>query len=159
MFSLMEPRSFYRDVFDFRRGFDEIFYRLMGETPAVGESKMLPVGFVPAVEAWTDPEAKKYHLRVALPGVDAKDVKIEAQGDILKIAGERKTTETKKEADFFHREFTYGSFERHLTLPEGVEAEKLTAEFNNGVLELTAPIAAAALPHKVEIKPVLKKAA
>jgi len=43
-------------------------------------------------------------------------------------------------------------FERTLTLPEGVTVEKLTAEYMNGVLEITAPVAAAALPRKIEIK-------
>ena len=49
-------------------------------------------------------------------------------------------------------EIIYGVFERTLTLPEGVTVEKLTAEYMNGVLEITAPVAAAALPRKIEIK-------
>jgi HSP20 family protein len=159
MFSLVKPRSFYQDLFDFRRDFDEIFNRLTGEWPVAGEPKLLSAGFAPAVEAWTDPETKRYYLHVALPGVDPKDVTIEVQGNILKIAGQHKAVETKQAVDFLHREFTYGSFERQLSLPDGVEAEKLAAEFNNGVLEITAPIATAALPRKIEIKRVLKKAA
>ena len=50
------------------------------------------------------------------------------------------------------QEVAYGVFERMLTLPEGVAAEKLNAEYVNGVLEITAPIAAAALPRKIEVK-------
>jgi HSP20 family molecular chaperone IbpA len=46
-----------------------------------------------------------------------------------------------------------------MTLPEGVDIEKLVAEFNNGVLELNAPLAAAALPRRIEVKPLLKKVA
>jgi HSP20 family protein len=49
-------------------------------------------------------------------------------------------------------EIVYGVFERTLALPEGVNVEKLTAEYVNGVLEITAPVAAAALPRKIEIK-------
>lgn len=49
-------------------------------------------------------------------------------------------------------EITYGSFHRTITLPEGVDKDKLNAEYRNGMLEITAPIAAAALPRKVEIK-------
>jgi HSP20 family protein len=45
----------------------------------------------------------------------------------------------------------YGSFERTFTLPEGVLAEKLDAQYVNGVLEITAPVAIAALPRKIEI--------
>jgi HSP20 family protein len=157
MLGLMEPRSFYRDLFDFRRDFDEIFNRMLGATPALpGTSEET---FAPPIEAWTDAEAKKFYLRVAVPGIEPKDVKIEVQGNMLTLSGERKHVEEKKEVTYHQREFTYGAFQRVLTLPEGVDADKLTAEFNNGVLELTAPLAAAALPRRIEIKPALKKAA
>lgn len=136
-----------------------MYRRLVGEWPRASEPRMLAAGFTSMVEAWTDREAKKYYLGVALPGIDPKEVKVEVQGNVLSITGERKATETKKEVNFSHREFTYGSFERVMTLPEGAEAEKVTAEYNNGVLEITAPIAAAVLPYRMEIKPALKKAA
>jgi hypothetical protein len=53
----------------------------------------------------------------------------------------------------------YGAFERTLPLPDGVDANKLEAEYNNGVLEITAPIAASALPRRIEVKsaPAAKK--
>jgi len=158
MFNLMEPRSFYRDLFDFRRDFDEIFNRMIGVGP-VPETKLFEEVLTPPVEAWTDPEAKKFYLRVAVPGIDPKDVKVEVQGDTLTISGERKKVETKKEVNYHHREFTYGAFERVLPLPEGVDVEKLVAEFNNGVLEINAPLVAAALPRRIEVKPAMKKAA
>ena len=151
MIGIGMPRSFYRDMFDFRREFEEMFGRMAGEWPRISEPKMLGT-FIPEAEAWTDTEQKKYYLRVALPGIDPKEAKVEVQGKVLTIMGERKTTETKKEVNFTHREFTYGSFERIVNLPEGVEAEKLTAEFKNGVLEISAPFVVAAVPHRVEIK-------
>jgi HSP20 family protein len=158
MFNLMEPRSFYRDLFDFRRDFDEIFNRMIGMTP-FPETKLLGEQFAPAIEAWTDPQEKKFFLRVAVPGIEPKDVKIEVQNNTLTISGERKKVETKKEVNYHYREMTYGAFERVLPLPEGVDTEKLVAEFNNGVLEINAPLTAAALPRRIEIKPALKKAA
>jgi HSP20 family molecular chaperone IbpA len=66
-----------------------------------------------------------------------------------------------KEVEFTEREVAYGVFERTITLPEGVIAEKLTAKYVNGVLEITAPITAA-LPRKIEIEvtaPVVKQIA
>jgi len=158
MFNLMEPRSFYRDLFDFRRDFDEIFNRMVGVAP-VPETKFFEQVLMPPIEAWTDPETKKFYLRVAVPGIDPKEVKVEVQGNMLTISGERKHVETKKEVTYHNREFTYGAFERVIPLPEGVESDKLVAEFNNGVLELNAPLAVAALPRRIEIKPLLKKAA
>jgi len=158
MFNLMEPRSFYRHLWDFRRDFDEVFNRMMGATP-LPETKVFEEMWMPAVEAFTDPEAKKFYLRVAVPGIEPKDVKVEVRENTLTISGERKQIETKKEVNYHIQELTYGAFERVLPLPEGVDTEKLVAEFNNGVLEINAPLAAVALPRRIEIKPALKKAA
>jgi HSP20 family protein len=84
---------------------------------------------------------------------------VEAQGDVLTIGGSWKKTVEAPKGGYLHREFTYGDFERVVTIPEGVDVDKLTAEFNQGMLEISAPMAVKALPHRVEIKPVLKKAA
>ena len=160
MFGLTEPETFYRGMFDFRRDFDEIFNRLLTDWPVTNERKFLgTVPFTPIVEAWIEPENKKFHLKVAIPGVDPKDVKITAHEHLLKIMGERKFDKTEKEVNYLHKEFIYGAFERVVPLPEGVDIDKMVAEFNNGVLEIHAPLTAAALPRKIEIKPLLKKAA
>ena len=87
-----------------------------------------------------------------LPGVDPKNVNLQVQANTLTISGERSATRETKEADYLRREITYGSFQRSILLPEGVDTDKLNAEYRNGILEITAPIAAAALPRKVEIK-------
>lgn len=158
MYNMLQT-EIYRDLFDFRRDFEDIFSRLVTEWPIVTEPKLLKAAFTPPVEAWTDRDAKKFYLRVALPGIDPKEVKLEVQGDMLTITGEHKIVETKKEVNYLHHEFAYGRFERVLPLPEGVDAEKVTAEFNHGVLEINAPLETAVLPRHIEIKPVLRKAA
>jgi len=107
---------------------------------------------MPAVESYVDKEAKKYICKVTVPGVELKDVEVNAQGNLITIRAERKIAREKKEIEFFEREINYGVFERTLFLPEGVLTEKLTAEYVNGVLEITAPVAAVALPRKIEIK-------
>ena len=89
-----------------------------------------------------------------LPGVDPKNVNIQVQGNTLTVSGDRTNTRETKEADFLHREITYGSFTRSLLLPEGVDRDKISAEYRNGMLEITAPIANTALPKKVEIKSI-----
>jgi HSP20 family protein len=85
-----------------------------------------------------------------LPGVDPKDVDIQVQGNTLTISGER--TNSREAREFLQREITYGSLTRSLVLPEGVDRERLSAEYRNGMLGITAPIATASLPKKVEIK-------
>jgi HSP20 family molecular chaperone IbpA len=144
---------FFDELFDFRRDFDEMFNRILTK-PGTQELPALKKAFTfsPAVETWIDKDAKKFVCRVSLPGVEPKDVQIHAQGNLLTIRGERKLTHTTKEIELLEGEINYGFFERIFTLPEGVVTEKLYAEYVNGVLEITAPVAAAALPRKIEIK-------
>ncbi|MGC1768005.1 MAG: Hsp20/alpha crystallin family protein [Candidatus Acidiferrales bacterium] len=101
-----------------------------------------------------DKEARKYMCRVSLPGVEPKEIEINLQGKLLTIKGEKRITKTFKEVEVKQSEFVYGSFERTLTLPEGIALDKLVAEFHNGVLEVTAPVAVAALPRKIEVNEV-----
>ena len=164
MKSFYNTERLFEDLFGFRREFDEMFNRILTgrnfglELP---ESKKL-FNLTPAVEAFVDQEAKKYVCRVTLPGVEPTDVQVHAPGTVLVIRGERKITHRAKEAELFEEEINYGIFERALTLPEGVNVEKLTAEYVNGVLEIVAPVAAAALPRKIEIKtatPLVKQIA
>ena len=151
MRSLIPHDTFFQDLFDFRRDFDQIFNRFLS-WPSTQEESTTTVGFSPAVESFIDKEGKKFHCQVMLPGVDPKDVSLQVQGSTLTISGQRSTSRETKEADFLHREITYGSFQRSILLPEGVDKDKFNAEYRNGILEITAPIAAAALPRKVEIK-------
>jgi HSP20 family protein len=148
--------SLFQDLFDFRRDFDQIFNRILIGKPWYEENPVLETAFnfTPAIESFVDTDGKKYFCRVSLPGVEPRDVEVNVQGNMLTIRGERKFTRNEKEVDLLFREMVYGKFERTLTLPEGVNVEKLVAEYKNGVLELWAPIAVAALPRKIEIKTV-----
>jgi HSP20 family protein len=149
-------RNLYDELFGFRRDFDDMFNRILNDRPWT-ERPELPAfnkefNLTPAVEAYLDKEGKKYVCRVTLPGVEPKDVQVHAQGNLLTIHGERKFTRNIKQVEFVEQEVAYGVFDRTITLPEGVAVEKLTAEYVNGVLEIAAPIAVAALPRKIEIK-------
>ena len=107
---------------------------------------------MPPVEVWVDKEAKQCHLRLALPGVDPSTVELNLQGNLLTLSAERKASHEDKDVDFLYRELSYGTLSRTVTLPEGLDREKINAEYNNGLLEITAPVAVAALPRRVEIK-------
>lgn len=145
------------ELFGFRREFDDMFNRIGSPRRLTAEVPEWKKAFsmTPAVETYVDKEAKKYICRVTLPGVELKDIEVQVHGELLTVRGERKITRETKELQYFEEEIAYGKFERVLPLPEGVVAEKLTAEFTNGVLEVTAPLAAVALPRKVEIKPAV----
>jgi HSP20 family protein len=152
--SLYQPERFFNDLFGFRREFDEMFNRVLSGNAWREEVPGFKKAFAvfPPVEAFLDKEGKKYVCKMALPGVEPKDVHVHAQGNLLTVRGERKYERHTKETEIFEDEIRYGTFERTVSLPEGVNAEKLAAEYVNGVLEITAPVAAAALPRKIEIR-------
>ena len=153
MANLIPRDTLFRELFDVRRNFDQAFNRFLS-WPSAQEDRTFASDFSPAVESFIDADNKKFHCEVLLPGVDPKNVNIQVQGSTLTISGERTNSRETKEANFLHREISYGSFTRSLQLPEGVDKDKISAEYRNGMLEITAPIANAALPKRVEIKSV-----
>ena len=151
-----KDNSMFQNLFDFRRDFDHIFNRFLTGGWQGGQDRqrggMQMATFAPAVDAFVDRDGKRFVARVALPGVDPKDVNISVQGNLLTLSGEREESQERRESDFVYNEIVYGAFERTLSLPEGVEPDKVTADYQNGILEITAPISAAALPRRIEVK-------
>jgi HSP20 family protein len=145
----------FQNLVDFRRDFDHIFNRFLSSGLQGGQEQqrgnMSMATLAPAVDAFVDRDGKKFVAHVALPGVDPKEVNISVQGNMLTISGERTVSDERREADTVYNEVVYGAFERTLTLPDGVDAQKIAADYRNGVLEITAPISASALPRRVEI--------
>jgi HSP20 family protein len=90
-------------------------------------------------------------LRADLPGVKEDDIKVELENNVLAISGERKAEHEEKGEGFYRVERAYGSFARTLALPEGVDADKVEAGFDNGVLEVRVPKPEQTKPKRVEI--------
>ncbi|MGO9061001.1 MAG: Hsp20/alpha crystallin family protein [Candidatus Binataceae bacterium] len=91
-------------------------------------------------------------VRADVPGVDPKDVEVSVRGNVLTIKGERKEEKEVKSEDYIRREASYGSFERRMTLPEGANTDKITANFKNGMVEITMPMAKAVEAKKVPVQ-------
>jgi|SRR5581483_8668786 len=90
-------------------------------------------------------------LRGDLPGLTEDDVNIEIRDNVLTVSGERKA-EHEDRGEGYHRvERAFGSFSRSLSLPQGVDPEKVDASFKNGVLEVRIPKPAEAKPTRVQI--------
>ena len=84
---------------------------------------------------------ENYHVEVAAPGMQKKDFKVELDGNLLTISSEK--TDQKEEADtekYTRKEFSYQAFQRSFTLPkELVDADKIQAKYENGMLHLLIP--------------------
>jgi HSP20 family protein len=156
MANLVKREHVFNELFDFRRSFDHLFNRFLSNSAPAEESTAKLIFAVPPIEAWVDKEKKEYHLCIAVPGVDPKEVELYLSGNNLTVSGEHKSESEKKGADQLQQEFSYERFQRTIVLPEGVDAQKLEAEYHNGVLEITAPLSESALPKRIEIKSTAK---
>jgi len=117
-------------------------------TPGNGRRTALRT-WIPAMDI-TESE-NEYVLKADLPGLNEGDVNVELDDNVLRISGERKS-EHKESKDGYHRvERAFGRFSRSLRLPEGVTAEGIQANFDNGVLEVHIQKPEQQKPQKVAI--------
>ena len=91
-------------------------------------------------------------VKATLPGVKAEDVDITVTGETLTLRGEFKQEDEKKDTSYHIREQHYGSFERSILLPTDVKADKAKADFVDGILTVTMPIAEEVKPKSITIK-------
>jgi HSP20 family protein len=90
-------------------------------------------------------------LKADLPGLGEDDVRIELRDNVLTISGERRADFEDKQNGYYRVERSFGSFSRSLTLPEGVDADRIQASFDKGVLEVTIPKPEEREPRRIEI--------
>jgi len=152
MANLVRRGSTFNELFDFRNSFDQLFNRVLANSGAGNQTSDRLLFAVPPIEVWVDRKQKGYHLSIALPGVDPKEIQVNLHGNELTVEGEHQNSANKKDANYIDQEFSYRRFQRTIELPESVDAEKLTAEYENGVLEITAPLKQSALPKEIEVK-------
>jgi HSP20 family protein len=94
----------------------------------------------------------EFVLRADLPGMSEEDLEIEVKDSLLTIAGERRSEHDEKGTEGYHRvERAFGSFSRSLSLPDGVAADQVSANFDNGVLEVRIPKPEERKPQQVKI--------
>jgi HSP20 family protein len=140
MFGELMRRNPSDEMSSWHRDIDDLFGRFFGRPEtSLG-------GWVPRIETYR--KDNEYVVRLDLPGVDPKDVQVQAEGNVLSISGERKTEEKGQD----YRETSYGKFERTVTLPQGVEADKIAARYEHGVLEIRVPVPAQLAGRKIPIQ-------
>jgi HSP20 family protein len=93
----------------------------------------------------------QFVLRADLPGMSEDDIKIEVEDGTLTVSGERKAEHEERNEGFYRLERASVTFSRSLTLPKGVDAEGVTANFDRGVLEVRVPKPEQRKPRRIEI--------
>jgi HSP20 family protein len=143
----------FRGFWDLQSQMDRMFNETLGN---VGRSpgRQLEEGvaqWAPAVDATT--KDGDLVIRAELPGVKPEDVDITLQDNVLTISGERKAQEEEERGGYHIRERRYGSFSRSFALPQGTDESKVSARFENGVLEVTVGGAGAVQqPKRIQIE-------
>ena len=130
------------------RGFEDIFGRpfLPGLWRRFPSEEMV---WAPAIDVLEKED--KFVVKVELPGVKEEDVNVSVAGDTLTIEGEKKAESEVKEKGYYYTETSYGSFSRSIMMPSTVDASKIEASYDKGVLEITLPKAPEVKPKKIAV--------
>jgi HSP20 family protein len=94
------------------------------------------------------------YVRAEIPGIKPEDIDIRFENGVLTLRGERRFENQNNDRNFHRVERAYGSFVRSFTLPSSIDAEKVSATYRDGILELTMPKREEAKPRKIEIRSV-----
>ena len=134
------------DLARLRREMDDLFHGFFSgwDWPSRGVSRWPTLDIAE--------QDNEYVVKAEVPGCKADDIDIFVYGNTLTISGEKKQEEEKKENGYYHVERSYGSFRRDLTLATEIDADKIKAVCENGILILTLPKSDKAKPIKVKVK-------
>jgi HSP20 family protein len=132
---LVKPEPFTREI-------DRVFDAFFGQTDQ-GRRWVPPMDLVEA--------DAHFVLKADLPGLSEGDVNIEVQDGTLTISGERTAEHEQREKGWYRIERSFGSFNRSLTLPDGVDPERIEASFDHGVLEVRIAKPEERKPRRISI--------
>jgi HSP20 family protein len=105
--------------------------------------------FAPPVDVYEDEH--NVVLKVEVPGIDEKDIDVRVENNVLTVHGERKVEKEEKEENFRRVERQYGSFTRTFTVPSTVDAERIQADYDKGILKIVLPKKAEAKPKSIKV--------
>ncbi len=137
----------------FGRGFDpwSEFQRIENEMNRVLSRYVSPsTSDFPAVNIWSDGEETL--VTTEIPGIDSDAIDISVIGKTLMIKGNREPEKPEDGCSYHRRERWYGQFTKTIELPFNIEADKVAANFSNGILSIRLPRADAEKPKKITIK-------
>jgi HSP20 family protein len=138
--------SYHSEIDSFRRGISNLFDDFF----AIKPGGLLETDWMPSIDVHED--AKGIYVKAEMPGMDEKNIDVNIENNYLTIKGEkREEREEKKDKRTIVTERKFGSFERTIRLPEGIKADKVKADFKNGVLTIDIPKEKVEEPKKVRI--------
>ena len=113
------------------------------------EESLTTSSFAPPVDVYEDEH--NVTLKIEVPGIEEKDIDVKIENNVLTVHGERKFEKEEKEENYRRVERQYGSFTRTFTLPNTVDSEKVSADYDKGVLKIALPKKAEAKPKQIKV--------
>ena len=124
--------------------------RLFRDSYPEGREEALTTStFAPPVDVYEDEHS--ITLKIEVPGIDEKDIDVRLENNTLTVHGERKFEKEEKEENYRRVERQYGSFTRTFTLPNTVDAENVTANYDKGVLNVQLAKKSEAKPKQIKV--------
>lgn len=131
---------------DLRDEIDRLFESPLAE---LARTSQILSGWTPALDLYEDKE--NFVVKVELPGMKREDIEVSLHEGSLSLSGERKSEEKYADAEVYRTERFFGRFQRTVTLPTPVAAEKVKAAYKDGVLTITLPKTEEAKPKQIEV--------
>jgi HSP20 family protein len=126
-------------------------FRLLTDVYLRDEELTARGGWLPPVDIF-ETTGRDFVIKVELPDVNREDVEVTVENNTLTLRGEKKLPADVKEEQFRRIERRYGNFTRSFTLPNTVDASKVSAEFKNGVLTVKLPFREEAKPRTINVE-------
>jgi HSP20 family protein len=138
----------FREPEEMERRFDDLF----SWPPLPAMWRRIPtmeMGWAPAIDVFEKDD--RFVVKAELPGMKEEDIDVSVVGNRLIIKGERKAESEVEKDDYYYCERSYGSFSRSIDIPSDVDAKKIEADYDDGVLEVSLPKTPGVKPKKVSV--------
>jgi len=139
----------FRELSTLQDRMNRLFQDSFGSQGNRSEESLVSGAFVPPVDVYEDEHSVV--IKLEAPGIDQKDIDIRVENHVLTIRGERKLEKTEKQENFQRVERQYGSFSRSFTLPDSLDTDNVSAEYENGLLKIAMAKRAEAKPKQIKV--------
>jgi HSP20 family protein len=116
---------------------------------ALARSSQLLSGWTPALDLYEDKD--NFTVKAELPGMKKDEIELSLHDNSLSISGERKSATEHKDAEVYRAERFFGRFQRTVALPAPVAADKVSAQYKDGILTVTLPKTEEAKPKHIDV--------
>lgn len=137
----------FREMMSLRDEMDRLYEEAFGMPMRYSSGKSGSQGFALDISEGED----QYTISAELPGMDPENINIEFNNGVLSISAESSFQNEDQNERYYMRERRYGRFSRSVSLPQGISASDITADYNNGILKIAVPKSEDIKPRRINV--------